>query len=380
MPFSGISTRKSWMAPLPTSSGGYGEEKPMRGRTSGRGLCGANAGVYGAVVITSLVWLVLLHVTGVRDWAILCGRGEVAGVDVSGKVGSESGGYGLSYIASSQDDGVGSGLVELMDGEGKRSEAVRPKVLAFVGINTGFDSGPRRASLRETWFPSTPEGLNKLEESTGLVFRFVIGHTDDARKMKALDEEVQEHKDFLLLDVDEQYSKLTLKTLAFFRTAYSLYDADFYMKIDDDIYLRPDRLATLLSKPRESPMVYLGCMKKGPVITEPKFKWYEPQAYMLGSEYFLHAYGPIYALSKEVVANLAANKNQRYRKFINEDVTIGAWMLGMDVVYEDNRAICANECGPTSVAVWDLPKCSGLCNPTKRMLELHKDEMCSKSP
>ena len=36
---------------------------------------------------------------------------------------------------------------------------------------------------------------------------------------------------------------------------------------------------------------------------------------MIGSEYFLHAYGPIYALSKEVVANLAANKNQRYGIF-----------------------------------------------------------------
>jgi hypothetical protein len=28
------------------------------------------------------------------------------------------GGYRLSYFASSQEDGVGSGLVELMDGEG----------------------------------------------------------------------------------------------------------------------------------------------------------------------------------------------------------------------------------------------------------------------
>lgn len=52
----------------------------------------------------------------------------------------------------------------------------------------------------------------RLEETTGLVFRFIIGHTDDARKMTALDEEVQEYKDFMLIDVDEQYSKLTLKT------------------------------------------------------------------------------------------------------------------------------------------------------------------------
>lgn len=39
--------------------------------------------------------------------------------------------------------------------------------------------------------------------------------------------------DFLLLQW------CCLCRLAFFRTAYSLYDADFYMKIDDDIYLRP---------------------------------------------------------------------------------------------------------------------------------------------
>jgi len=51
-----------------------------------------------------------------------------------------------------------------------------------------------------------------MKESTGLVFRFVIGHTEDAQKMKALEEEVEEHKDFMLIDVDEKYSKLTLKT------------------------------------------------------------------------------------------------------------------------------------------------------------------------
>ncbi len=33
------------------------------------------------------------------------------------------------------------------------------KVLGVVGIQTGFDSGLRRKALRETWFPSTPEGI-----------------------------------------------------------------------------------------------------------------------------------------------------------------------------------------------------------------------------
>ncbi|CAH2053671.1 unnamed protein product [Thlaspi arvense] len=66
--------------------------------------------------------------------------------------------------------------------------------------------------------------------------------------------------------------------------------------------------------------------------------------------------------------------------FSNEDVTIGAWMLAMNVNHENHKTLCAPECSPYSIAVWDIPKCSGLCNPEKRMLQLHKLDSCSKSP
>ena len=113
---------------------------------------------------------------------------------------------------------------------------------------------------------------------------------------------------------------------------------------------------------------------------------------MIGKEYFLHAYGPIYALSADVVASLVALRNNRqvfffsflhgitgelevkcstlsydglyflpssFRMFSNEDVTIGAWMLAMNVNHENNRQLCQPECTDTSIAVWDIPKCSG---------------------
>lgn len=83
--------------------------------------------------------------------------------------------------------------------------------------------------------------------------------------MSALKEEVTKYDDFLLIDIEEEYSKLPYKTLvltyynefwarrlydwsdfclyfyslAFFKAAYALYDSDFYVKADDDIYLRP---------------------------------------------------------------------------------------------------------------------------------------------
>ncbi|KAF8082308.1 hypothetical protein N665_0835s0013 [Sinapis alba] len=266
------------------------------------------------------------------------------------------------------------------NGDGSGGDGKRHKAMGFVGIQTGFASGGRRRALRKTWMPSDPEGLRRLEESTGLAIRFVIGKTKNEQKMAELRREIAEYDDFVLLDIEEEYSKLPYKTLAFFKAAYALYDAEFYVKADDDIYLRPDRLSLLLAKERSHSQTYLGCLKKGPVFTDPKLKWYEPLSHLLGQEYFLHAYGPIYALSSDVVASLVALKNNSFRMFNNEDVTIGAWMLAMNVNHENHHILCEPECSSSSVAVWDIPKCSGLCNPEKRMLELHKQESCSKSP
>lgn len=256
----------------------------------------------------------------------------------------------------------------------------RVKFLGLVGIQTGFGSRDRRDALRSTWFPSHPDALLRLEQATGLAFRFVIGRTKNAKKMAELEKEIEEYNDFLILDVEEEYLKLKYKTLAYFEAAFQLFEADYYVKADDDIYLRPDRLATLLAKERTHALTYIGCMKKGPVITDPKMKWYEKSANLLGNTYFLHAYGPIYVLSAGVVASLTVTKNNSLRMFINEDVTIGSWMLAMNVQHEDNRAICDPRCTSTSIAVWDIPKCSGLCNPATRMKQLHNVSMCSKSP
>lgn len=53
----------------------------------------------------------------------------------------------------------------------------------------------------------------RLEEATGLAFRFVIGRTKENWKMSELQKEVAKYDDFLLLDIEEQYNKLPFKTL-----------------------------------------------------------------------------------------------------------------------------------------------------------------------
>ncbi|XP_074583620.1 putative beta-1,3-galactosyltransferase 14 isoform X2 [Curcuma longa] len=288
---------------------------------------------------------VLLGVSSIASPARKCQDGEPTSVSV---VWDRNGG-----------DGAGDGVLE------------RHKVMAFVGIQTGFGSIGRRRAIRQTWLPSSHQGLLRLEEATGLAFRFVIGKTKDKSKIAALQKEVNEYDDFMLIDIVEEYSNLPYKTLAFFKAAFALYDSDFYVKADDDIYLRPERPTT---------QTYLGCMKKGPVYTDPNLKWYEPLAHLLGTEYFLHAYGPIYALSADVVSSLVALRNNSFRMFSNEDVTIGSWMLSMNVNHENNLALCEPDCSSSSIAVWDIPRCSGLCNPERKMLQLHKNEICSGTP
>lgn len=104
----------------------------------------------------------------------------------------------------------------------------------------------------------------------------MIGKTKNEEKMAELRREIAEYDDFVQLDIEEEYSKLPYKTLvrvicfsflknqnlsetvliqktlicgsfdssllyslAFFKAAYALYDSEFYVKADDDIYLRP---------------------------------------------------------------------------------------------------------------------------------------------
>jgi hypothetical protein len=86
-----------------------------------------------------------------------------------------------------------------------------------------------------------------LEHGTGLSFRFVVGRTKDKEKMADLQKEVDMYHDFLFVDAEED-TKPPQKMLAFFKAAYDMFDADFYVKADDAIYLRPGKVCDLMYK------------------------------------------------------------------------------------------------------------------------------------
>uniref|UniRef100_K7LVW2 Hexosyltransferase n=1 Tax=Glycine max TaxID=3847 RepID=K7LVW2_SOYBN len=219
----------------------------------------------------------------------------------------------------------------------------RRRYLMVVGINTAFSSRKRRDSVRETWMPQG-EKRKKLEEEKGIIIRFVIGHSATSGGIldRAIEAEDRKHGDFLRLDHVEGYLELSAKTKTYFATAVNLWDADFYIKVDDDVHVNIATLGQTLLRHRSKPRVYIGCMKSGPVLSQKGVRYHEPEYWKFGeagNKYFRHATGQLYAISKDLATYISNNKHVLH-KYANEDVSLGSWFIGLDVDHIDDRRLC----------------------------------------
>ncbi|KAL4422945.1 hypothetical protein ABPG75_009142 [Micractinium tetrahymenae] len=270
-------------------------------------------------------------------------------------------------------------------GQTERAQQQRQPILAYVGVQTGFTTDPRpkynyearRQALRASWFPGRRQELDRLEAEQGIVARFVIGHSADAAREAALAEEEEAHHDFLRLPLTEGYAGLPTKTLLFLRAVTERYNPQYIVKIDDDVYFRLDRLPAAAAQWAHAAADYVGCFKTGGIVKSPKWRWYEPQHALLGgASYFAHAWGSAYVVGGRVAADLAAMRDGALRHFANEDVTIGAWMLAFNTTPHDDRRMCETNCSASSLAVYDMPQCAGLCEPTAQLPALHASPAC----
>ncbi|KAE9603898.1 hypothetical protein Lal_00002073 [Lupinus albus] len=258
----------------------------------------------------------------------------------------------------------------------------RKKAFIVIGINTAFSSRKRRDSVRETWMPQG-EQLLQLEREKGIVIRFMIGHSATSNSIldRAIDSEQAQHKDFLRLEHVEGYHELSAKTKIFFSTAVAMWDADFYVKVDDDVHVNLGVLATTLAHHRSKPRVYIGCMKSGPVLSRKDVKYHEPEFWKFGEEgnkYFRHATGQIYAISKDLATYISINQPILH-KYANEDVSLGAWFIGLEVEHIDERSMCCGtppdcewkaQAGNICVASFDW-SCSGICKSVEKIKYVH---------
>ncbi|XP_073127893.1 beta-1,3-galactosyltransferase 7-like [Henckelia pumila] len=262
------------------------------------------------------------------------------------------------------------------------STFTRKKAFMVIGINTAFSSRKRRDSVRETWMPRG-KSLLQLEQEKGIVVRFMIGHSSTSNSIldRAIDSEDAQHKDFLRLEHVEGYHELSAKTKSFFSTAVKRWDAEFYVKVDDDVHVNLGTLAATLVRHRAKPRVYIGCMKSGPVLYQKNVKYHEPEYWKFGepgNRYFRHATGQIYAISKELAEYISTNQPILH-KYANEDVSLGAWFIGLEVEHIDDRSMC---CGTPPECEWKAQassvcaasfdwSCSGICKSVERIKDVH---------
>ncbi|OIW04476.1 hypothetical protein TanjilG_01649 [Lupinus angustifolius] len=210
----------------------------------------------------------------------------------------------------------------------------RKKVFIVIGINTAFSSRMRRDSVRATWMPQG-EKLLQLEREKGIVIRFMIGHSTTSNSIldQTIDLEEAQHKDFLRLEHVEGYHELSAKTKIFFSTAVAKWDADFYVKVDDDVHVNLGMCTGC--NPCPSSFKTQGLHWVDVKYHEPEFWKFGEQ----GNKYFLHATGQIYAISKDLATYISINQPILHR-YANEDVSLGAWFIGLEVEHIDDRSMC----------------------------------------
>ncbi|XP_068637177.1 hydroxyproline O-galactosyltransferase HPGT3-like isoform X2 [Aristolochia californica] len=216
--------------------------------------------------------------------------------------------------------------------------------LAVVGIYTGFGGLLKRNAFRASWIPSG-DALRKLEER-GVLVRFVIGRSPNRGDSldRTINEENHSTKDFLILEAHEEASEeLPKKAKFFFSTAFDTWDAEFYVKVDDDVKLDLDGLIEILESHRSKSNVYMGCMKSGDVISEEEKLWYEPEWWKFGDEklYFRHAAGSLFVLSRSLARYIHINSGF-LQTYAHDDISVGSWMIGVEAIYVDENRLCCS--------------------------------------
>ncbi|CAK9173836.1 unnamed protein product [Ilex paraguariensis] len=221
----------------------------------------------------------------------------------------------------------------------------KKKLLAVIGIITRFGHKNNRDAIRKAWMPSG-EALKKLEDQRGIIIQFVIGRS--ANRGDSLDRDIYNENrltnDFIILnDHVEASGEQTRKTKLFFIHAVDHWDAEFFVKVNDDLYVNIDVLGAVLTTHLDKPRVYIGCMKAGEVFSQQTDKWYEPDWWKFGDgkSYFRHASGEIYAISQSLAHFISINRSI-LRSYAHDDVSTGSWFIGLDVKHVDEGKFCCS--------------------------------------
>ncbi len=189
----------------------------------------------------------------------------------------------------------------------------------------------RRQIVRDTWIHS----IHNLTQFQGhkFVFKhlFMIGKTADSLNnppkwnltFELLRLENSVYDDLLIGDFIENYWNLTYKTM-FGVTWANFYcrRASFVAKIDDDVFVRPEKFLPLLESLPKDNLFGGNCIKKGKPHRNKKSKWYISKEEYARVRYPPFCFGPSYFFSGDLIPHLF-NATLETTFFKLEDVYMG---------------------------------------------------------
>ncbi|XP_060203775.1 hydroxyproline O-galactosyltransferase HPGT1 [Lycium barbarum] len=235
------------------------------------------------------------------------------------------------------------GFVSKQSSDMKKTPEKGPSIV--IGIFTGFGRKNDRDAIRKAWM-STGAALKRMEEEKGIVARFVIGRSANRGDSldRSIDSENSQTNDFFILENHvEAPEELPKKTKLFFAHAADSWTADFYAKVNDNVFVNLDSLGNTLASYSSVPRVYIGCMKSGEVFSEQGHKWYEPDWWKFGDgkTYFRHASTELFVISQAMARYISINRSL-LRTYAHDDVSVGSWFIGADVKHVDDRKFCCS--------------------------------------
>ena len=200
------------------------------------------------------------------------------------------------------------------------STSTQYKAYIVVCVISAPKNAKERDVIRKTW-------AHIKRNDTKVLFVVGTGQVENVTR-KAIMKEYSANRDLILLqNVKESFETLTLKVIETMKWIHYNFIYNYFMKVDDDTFLRLDLVLKALSaKPRFR--LYWGYFVKGSPILK-RGKWAEPRRYIC-EKYVAYAGGGGYILSNDLVQFIVQN-SAKLIKFKNEDVSIGTWMISLDI-------------------------------------------------
>ena len=158
----------------------------------------------------------------------------------------------IKYSNLLEDLAVKEMLLEEAVGKLNAKPKLKEKSFLFIGILSSPTNYERRQAVRNTW-------VHLIGEQP-IIWKFFIGANLEKRNIedKIKTEESQYNDIIRISDTPEVYDKLIEKTLNVMKWVNENYEFNYFMKTDDDSFIRPDLLIKELIARNDPKLTYMG--------------------------------------------------------------------------------------------------------------------------